>query len=54
MKRRILILEVAVALDPVPGTFHEPENAKDVVQHILNQSIAHYHPTVQIAPDQPA
>jgi hypothetical protein len=54
MAGRILILEVAVALDPFPGNFHDSESAVNIVQHILNQSIPHYHPTVQIAPDQPA
>lgn len=54
MHRRTLTLEVTVALDPVPGTFHTQESAEKVVQHILDQRIKHYNPVVKIATDQPA
>ena len=47
MQRRILIVEVAVALDPVPGTFHDPEDTVITLQHILDSSIKHYNPVVK-------
>lgn len=48
MERKRVVLEVIIDLDPVPGTFHTPESAEEVVQAILNSSIPHYHPNVKI------
>jgi hypothetical protein len=39
-------LEVYVDLDPIPGTFHSKESARNVVARILKQQIGHYNPMV--------
>lgn len=49
MPRERVLLEVLVDLDPVPGTFHTPESARDAVQAILLNSVPHYTPVVIIA-----
>lgn len=46
MDRERIMLSVMVDLDPVPGTFHTPESARDSVQAILLSSIPHYEPIV--------
>lgn len=46
MERKRIKLEILVDLDPVPGTFHTPESAKQCVEAILLSSIGHYHPIV--------
>lgn len=46
MQRDRIKLEVYVDLDPVPGTFHSKESARNVVDRILKESIPHYNPTV--------
>lgn len=41
-------LAVYVNLDPVPGTFHSADSARNVVSNMLLQRIPHYNPTVSI------
>lgn len=48
MDRQRIKLEVYVDLDPAPGTFHTKESARDWVEAILTERIAHYTPTVLI------
>jgi len=52
MKRKRIKLVVWVDLDPVPGTFHTPESAKENVQAILKSSIPHYNPMLEPLPPQ--
>lgn len=54
MAGRIVILTVAVALDPIPGAFHTKESAVETVQRLLDNGIGHYNPIVILAPDQPS
>lgn len=46
MTRRKVLIEVEVELDPVPGTFHTADSAKEQITRILNSAIPHYHPRV--------
>jgi hypothetical protein len=46
MARERIMIEVAVDLDPVPGTFHTQESAVESIQAILLSSIPHYNPVV--------
>jgi hypothetical protein len=46
--RKRVALVVWVDLDPVPGAFHEPVNARNHVQALLNLSVPHYNPRVLI------
>jgi hypothetical protein len=46
MKRTRIKLEVYVDLDPVPGTFHSKESARNVIDNMLKHSIPHYNPMV--------
>lgn len=39
-------LTVVVNLDPVPGAFHTPESAEEIVQAVLNSSLSQYYPLV--------
>lgn len=48
MKRARIKLEVYVDLDPTPGTFHSKESARNVVDAILKDRIAHYNPMVSV------
>jgi hypothetical protein len=48
MHRQRVKLEVEVDLDPVPGTFHTEESAREQIHYILLSSIPHYHPRVLI------
>ena len=48
MKRERIRLEVEVDLDPVPGTFHTKESARDTTARILMEMIPHYHPAVSL------
>lgn len=52
MKKERIKLEVYVNLDPVPGTFHSKESARNVVDRILKESIPHYEPMVSIAKEK--
>lgn len=40
---------VDVDLDPILGAFHTKEDAKRILQSILDQRIPHYKPIVRIA-----
>ncbi len=42
-------LEVTVDLDPIPGSFHTKESARDIVEATLIQRIGHYNPKVEFA-----
>lgn len=44
-KERITLL-VHVDLDPVPGAFHDREDARVQIANILRQVIPHYNPIV--------
>jgi hypothetical protein len=46
MERERVLLEVWVDLDPIPGTFHTKESARNVVANILETQIHHYQPLV--------
>jgi hypothetical protein len=46
MERKRIKLEVYMDLDPVPGTFHTKESARNQIAAILNQSIPWYNPIV--------
>lgn len=48
MARQRVMLEVSLDLDPVPGTFHTEESAKEQVKAMLLSMIPHYHPIVII------
>lgn len=48
MERIRIKLEVEVDLDPLPGTFHTAESAREVVFSYLTYVIPHYHPEVKI------
>jgi len=50
MKRNIVTMTVGVALDPIPGQMHEPEDAVRVVQQLLDAAFSHYNPVVK--PDE--
>lgn len=43
-RRRVQIL-VEMDLDPVPGAYHEPEDALERVLRHLKRITPHYHPT---------
>lgn len=42
--RKRVQLTVEIDLDPVPGTFHTVDSAREQVQRILRESIPHYRP----------
>jgi len=46
MEQNRIKLEVYVTLDPMPGTFHSKESARNVVDAILKERIGHYNPIV--------
>lgn len=46
MDRKKVCIEVWVELDPVPGTMHTAESARETLQTILTNSIGHYNPQV--------
>lgn len=48
MQRRRVKLEVELDLDPVPGTFHDEESAREQVEAMLRRTVPHYNPTVLI------
>lgn len=48
MKRKRITIEIDVDLDPVPGTFHTPESARDTVERILVERIPHYNPAATL------
>lgn len=48
MARERITLSVQVDLDPIPGAFHTPEDARHAIGMILNDRIPHYHPSVRI------
>lgn len=52
MERKRIKLEVYVDLDPVPGTFHSKESARNVVANILNERIPHYNPMVSTTSEE--
>lgn len=52
MFRKTATLIVTIDLDPVPGSFHTVESAQEIVQAMLNSSIPHYNPDVQIHPKE--
>jgi hypothetical protein len=45
---RRIALTVYVNLDPVPGTFHTEESARETVQRILDQTVPSYFPGVSL------
>lgn len=45
---QIVTLTVTARLDPVPGTFHDPESWREQVQHMLNEQVGHYFPIVRV------
>lgn len=51
MKRIRITLEVDIDLDPFPGTFHTPEDARDQVEKMLVQAVPWYNPAVSIKED---
>lgn len=46
MAKERIMLEIILDLDPVPGTFHTKESARDQVEAILLSMIRHYNPVV--------
>lgn len=48
MARERIALTVIVDLDPMPGAFHTPEHAKQVVEAMLLSAVGHYNPVVII------
>lgn len=48
-KRRVCFA-VHMDLDPVPGTFHSKESARNVIGRLLDERIGHYNPIVSISP----
>lgn len=46
MGKKRIKLEVYLDLDQTPGKFHSKESARNVVDHILKQSIPEYNPAV--------
>lgn len=48
MERTRVKLAVYVDLDPVPGTFHSADSARNSISSILLQTIPHYEPMVSI------
>lgn len=53
MTRTRICLMVEIDLDPVPGTFHTPASAREQVERVLNATVSHYHPTVDITAHEP-
>lgn len=51
MPRTRVKLEVYVDLDPIPGTFHSVDSARNNVAGILSHQISHYNPTVSVGRD---
>lgn len=51
-KRITVTLEIAIDLDPVPGSFHETDETTEMIQRLvkgyLNYIVPHYNPTVDI------
>lgn len=52
-RRRVQIL-VEMDLDPVPGAYHEPEDALERVLRDLEWRTPHYHPTAELVKVLPA
>lgn len=52
MQRKRIKLEVYIDLDPVPGTFHSKESARNQVAAILNEAIPHYLPMVSTTSEE--
>lgn len=48
MNRTRIMLAAYVDLDPVPGTFHTADSARNAVSGMLKQSIPHYTPVVGV------
>lgn len=48
MNRTRIMLATYVDLDPIPGTFHTADSARNSVSGILKHSIGHYSPVVGI------
>lgn len=48
MSRTRIKLAVYVDLDPMPGTFHSAESARNAVNGLLHQNVPHYKPLVSI------
>jgi hypothetical protein len=46
MDRERFAMLVIVDLDPIPGAFHTPEDAKERVEAMLLSNIPHYSPVV--------
>jgi hypothetical protein len=46
--RTQVTLIVKVDLDDVPGAFHTAEQAQRTIQYLLDQSIPHYNPEVEL------
>lgn len=51
MPRERVALTVLVDLDPIPGGFHTPEQARDAIDALLLSRIGHYSPVVIINKD---
>ena len=48
MNRTRAMLAVYVDLDPIPGTFHTADSARNAIGGMLKQSIPHYTPLVSV------
>lgn len=46
-----IALVVMVNLDPIPGGFHTPEQAREAVEAMLLSRVGHYDPVVVIDPN---
>lgn len=46
MERQRALFVLMVELDPVPGTFHNLQSAKESIEQILMDRIPHYKPTI--------
>lgn len=52
MSRERIAFIVTVDLDPMAGVMSTVKSAKEVVQNVLNDRLAHYNPTVELKDGQ--
>lgn len=48
MDRTRIDLTLNVDLDPVPGAFHTPESAQEIIQAVLTAAMSQYNPVVYL------
>lgn len=48
MQNKRVELRVSANLDPVPGTFHEPEDWERMLGKLLMDVVPHYEPVVEV------